>query len=267
MKFISIITLFLTTSLFSMPSSLIKDITNDLIRINQEEKENVRNPKFWFDYANTKTNRIDPFGEWGRWLPNVFSAYYSRGIGLISDPKQKINEYKNLVNSINRLPATEENKKSLLDKINRKINALNNINKDLSNLSLPTLGETFNVSDYKGKIIIVDFFATWCRPCVLFSPKLEAIKAKYGDRVEILVVSLDTNKQALVDYFKNKPPYFHVNYDGTGWDNELYKQYAISGIPSIALINKDGILVDILGRTFLEDKVNNLVHHNTLNLN
>ena len=75
MKFISIITLFLTTSLFSMPSSLVKDITNDLIRINQEEKENVRNPKFWFDYANTKTNRIDPFGEWGRWLPNVFSAY------------------------------------------------------------------------------------------------------------------------------------------------------------------------------------------------
>jgi len=263
MKYITfIITLLLTTNLFALTEAMKNQLIQDLKEGDKDPKKKY-NPNYWFDRAHEVADMTDPFSPY---KSTLFNAYYTRGISTFQKPQSRLKHYTNLVSALKKIDNSDTTKR-FIESHQRKINAINNINTDVSHLSIPTLSGTFNVSEHKGKVIILDFFATWCRPCVSFTPKIEAIKTKYGNKVEVVVVSLDTNKDALVNYFREKLPTLHVNFSGKAWDNELYGQYAISGIPSIALINKDNILVDINGRQWLDDKVEDLVTNNKVQVN
>ena len=124
-------------------------------------------------------------------------------------------------------------------------------------LSFTTVdGKKFDLADLRGKVVLVDFWATWCPPCVEEAPQLVEVYEKFKDRgFEIVGISLDNNKSALekftAEYGMTWPQFF----DGQGWDNELAQRFKIQSVPTMWLFGRDGKLVDPAPRTRLEQAV------------
>lgn len=105
-------------------------------------------------------------------------------------------------------------------------------------------GDAIDLAKMKDKVVLVDFWATWCGPCVAEMPNVIATYGKFHDRgFEVVGISLDEDKAALEDFIaQNKMPWPQY-FDGKGWDNQIAKQFGIQGIPATFLIGKDGKIV------------------------
>ncbi len=69
-------------------------------------------------------------------------------------------------------------------------------------------GDTVRLADFKGKVVVIDFWATWCPPCRQEIPGFVELKKKYHDKVEIIGISVDQSKDKVVDFYKkNKMNY------------------------------------------------------------
>lgn len=109
--------------------------------------------------------------------------------------------------------------------------------------SLPTTdGKILKLSSYKGKVVIVDFWATWCPPCRKGIPDLIELKKKYGSKgLEVIGVSVDTDtKNQVVGFMKDKGINYPVVY-GNQNVTELYG--GIEAIPTTFIIDKQGKIV------------------------
>jgi thiol-disulfide isomerase/thioredoxin len=106
---------------------------------------------------------------------------------------------------------------------------------------------------YRGKVVLVDFWATWCGPCRAEVPNILAMYEAYHDKgFEVLGVSLDETPEDAKNYKKEmKLPWdslFPVSEDDRGWKNPLAKFYGIGGIPTAILVDKDGKVVHMNAR-------------------
>lgn len=110
-----------------------------------------------------------------------------------------------------------------------------------------TSGQSISLANYKGFVLILDFFASWCHPCVASIPHLIDINHKYGKQgLQVLGLSLDENKEDLVEFIAPK----RLNYPVALADEELQTSYGLRSIPTLVLIDKKGVVVDIfLGLT------------------
>lgn len=93
---------------------------------------------------------------------------------------------------------------------------------------------------YAGRIVYVDFWASWCGPCAQSFPWLNRMQAKYGDRLSIVAINLDTDSAAAKDFLSRHPAHFDVLYDPAG---QLAERYRIGGMPSAVILGADGAVV------------------------
>jgi thiol-disulfide isomerase/thioredoxin len=119
-------------------------------------------------------------------------------------------------------------------------------------------GKPLSIASRKGKVVLLDFWATWCGPCKAELPNVIATyKKHHNDGFEIIGVSLDNERDALDSFLKQQdgmtwPQYF----DGQGWSNKLAVKYGVESIPFAVLIGPDGKIIgkDLRGEE-LEDAV------------
>ncbi len=100
-------------------------------------------------------------------------------------------------------------------------------------------GETFTLSDYKGKVVVLNLWATWCGPCVREMPAFEKLQENYGEQVAVIAVNCMEEKET-VDAFMEETGYtFPVAYDVEG---DICMKYPTDGIPNTYIIDGDGIV-------------------------
>lgn len=129
---------------------------------------------------------------------------------------------------------------------------------ELLNLS----GEKVRLSDYRGKKVFLNFWATWCGPCEIEMPHMESFYKRNKDleNVEIIAVNMtksEANVENVREFANNYGLTFPVLLDNKGEIEDLYK---IISYPSTYLINEDGILISgFIGSVNNEEKVKELV--------
>ncbi len=104
-------------------------------------------------------------------------------------------------------------------------------------------GDTFRLESLRGKYVLLDFWATWCAPCVAELPRLQAAHAKYRGRgFEIVGVSLDETKSAVTDFVKARGlPWRQIH--NASSEADLVEAFGVNTIPATFLIDPQGVVI------------------------
>ena len=101
-------------------------------------------------------------------------------------------------------------------------------------------GKKVSLADYRGKVVILEFFATWCEPCRISAPELQSIYARYKDRgVAIIAVAADEGPHAItrVEAFVKG---YRLSYDAAIDSGQVMKQYGAFTLPTTVIIDREG---------------------------
>ncbi len=107
-----------------------------------------------------------------------------------------------------------------------------------SALASPANAEGLDLSAYKGKVVYLDFWASWCNPCRLSFPWMNAIQETAGRKgLVIIAVNVDRDRELADDFLQTTPAQFKVLYDPQG---KIASQYDFKDMPTSVLIGRDG---------------------------
>jgi thiol-disulfide isomerase/thioredoxin len=112
-------------------------------------------------------------------------------------------------------------------------------------------GKDFDWAAYsKGKVILVDFWATWCGPCIGELPNVKKNYDKYHEKgFDIVGISLDTDRKKLEEFLEKEGTKWATLFeDGAGWKHPVATYYGIQGIPTVILVDQKGKVVSLNAR-------------------
>lgn len=108
-------------------------------------------------------------------------------------------------------------------------------------------GKPFDIKDLRGKVVLIDFWATWCGPCRAEHPNIEKNYETYRDKgFEVVGVSLDDDREALEEYVKEQQvPWLTLHEKEAGGKHPAATYYGIFGIPAMMLVDQEGKVVSL----------------------
>lgn len=106
-----------------------------------------------------------------------------------------------------------------------------------------TQGNKVSLSDLRGKVVLVNFWATWCPPCIEEMPSMERLnEVLAGDEFVMLAINTEENGRSIIPAFLERTPYtFPILYDNEG---VVQKSYGVFKFPESFIVNKDGTVAE-----------------------
>ena len=122
-------------------------------------------------------------------------------------------------------------------------------------------GKEISLENYKGTVLLLDFWASWCAPCRHEMPNVKKIYKEFNSKgFEILGISLDESSAKFRGFIEEQGITWPQIFDGKGWNSEVGKSYAVSSIPATFLLDRKGrIRYRDLRGTDLRAAVENLI--------
>jgi peroxiredoxin len=125
-------------------------------------------------------------------------------------------------------------------------------------------GKPLSIANFKGKVVLLDFWATWCPPCVRELPNvIKTYEKHHAQGFEIIGISLDQDEQKLKSFTEEKKMAWQQYFDGQGWGNKLAGKYGIQSIPATFLLDGQGKIIgaDLRGEDLEEAVAGALAKH------
>jgi len=194
-----------------------------------------------------------------RWTAAVFNAEAEKVRGLVGAPP--VENITAELEALVKADDADSKDKAAADKILKKLKATAELQSKPLDLKFTAVdGREVDLAKMRGKVVLIDFWATWCGPCVQELPNvLKAYNELHPKGFEIIGISLDSDKAKLESFVKEKGMEWPQFFDGKGWKNEIATTYDIHSIPAMWLVDQKGMVIDTAARGGLEEKVAKLL--------
>lgn len=174
----------------------------------------------WMDKLSNHTGSLEYYRDDNEFVKKVYSLY-----NRLSDEQKNSRKASSMKSSI-------------------ELNEL--IGKPVEDVDLKDLdGNIHHLSEHRGKYILIDFWASWCRPCIMAFPQVEAIVEKYGDKLSVVNINLDGNYEKWKEATEKHKIIWTNLSEGLDMKSEtgLHKAYKCVGIPYYLLLSREGNLL------------------------
>jgi len=235
-------------------NAVITDINAIIVKVNAKIQKGATAEKDYADelkafdalYAKYKDQKTDEAAQ-------ILMMKAELYLAVVNAPEGDPEKAAEVLLKVKRdLPETEFGKRvdSILDGLKRPIEAERIRDTLVVGAKFPDFnvadlaGQPLSVANSKGKVVLIDFWATWCPPCRAELPNVIATYQKYHSKgFDIIGVSLDEDKAQLLSFIKGKNMTWPQYFDGKKWDNKLAMNYGVEIAPTNYLLDGDGKII------------------------